>query len=144
MTDEELQACMEELYQKQQKCLKIQKRLVIATMIFFVVAFIPLLAESLIGIIWGGYLSNKATSLARKRYPYISLGPGYGGRGFSWDPWLIAEAKRSNDDMTVKILEFNRSTVNYGVAALLGCCLMWFLAALLLEILGMDFSSILP
>lgn len=133
MTDQEIQTCMEELYQKQQKCLRVQKRLAIAATVFFLFAFVPLLASMLIGIFWANPMANKATALARQRYPYVTIGSDYGGRGFSYDPKLIAEANYFHDDITVKILKFNRSSINYILRGILGCVLMWFFVAILKE-----------
>lgn len=144
MTVQEVETAMEELYEKQQKCLLMQKRLMIAAMVFFVVGFIPLFANAFICIFWGNYLANKATSLARKKYPYVPIGPGYGGRGLSWDPMLIYTAKRLDDDLTIKILRFNRATINYMVRAMLGYSLVLIVVGTLLKKIGIDLSAILP
>lgn len=86
-------------------------------------------AHALLCILWGGSLSRNATALAKKKYPYVPFGPGYGGRGFSWDTTIIAEASRSNDDLTVKILKFNYTCIWTCIAGLLVYAFVFMLIA---------------
>lgn len=144
MTIQEIDVAMEALYETQQKCLQIQKKLMIAAMVFFIVGFIPLFANAFICIFWGNRLANRATSLARKKYPYVPIGTGYGGRGLSWDPMLTYAAKRLDDNLTIEILRFNRATTRYVICALSGYCLVWVVAGKLLKGIGLDLSVILP
>lgn len=129
MSDQELQSCMEELYRKQQKFIKIQKIFIMLSIVLFYFAIIWLFAHIALLIIWGGYLSNKATSLARKKYPYVRLQRV--GKGVSWDPAIITEATLFNDDLTVKIIKFNNLSMFYYGVAFFGNILMWVLAAFL-------------
>ena len=136
MTDQEIQARMEELYQEQQKCLKWQKRLLIITMVFFIFTLFLIPAHIAVSMVWAGHLANEATSLARKRYPYVPIGPGVGGRGLSWDLNIMTEASHFDDDITIKILKFRQSSVKYFVASILGCCFMWMFPVLLLKMIA--------
>lgn len=105
MAEQEIESQMFKVYEAQQKCLKVQELLAALTFPFYLFGFIPLLLNFLVSFAWGIYLRNKASSLAMTKYP--SLGPRRVGSGFSWDPPMIDEAKRRNDNLTVKILRFN-------------------------------------
>lgn len=129
MTENEIKERMESLLQKQQQCLKLQKLLIILTIGFFKYGVIPLFLHIAIVIIWGGILSNKATSLARKKYPYVRIGRV--GIGASWDPFIIDEANRLNDNLTVQILKYNIWTLGHFACAMIGYCVMWIIAAAL-------------
>lgn len=50
-------------------------------------------------------MSNKATSLAWEKYPYIPEQGSCVGKGAGYDPYIMAEATRFNDDLTVKLLK---------------------------------------
>ena len=93
---------------------------------FFKYGVVPLFVYAAIIRICGGILSNEATSLARKKYPYVPIGRV--GGGLSWDPYIRDEAKRFHDDWTVDILKYNVSTVLHFGAAMLGYLLLWMLA----------------
>jgi len=115
VTDQELQAQMEEVYQQQQKCLRLQKGLGTATLVLVFLGVFPIFAQMFVCIFWGGHLANKATKLVRKRYPYVPIGPGFGGRGLSWDMTLTVTATRFNDELAIKIIKFNSVSVTYAV-----------------------------
>lgn len=76
-------------------------------------------------IFYSNALSLKATRLARKKYPYVPIGPS--GKGFSWDPYIMDEANRLNDCLTIKILQFNIWTVCCFGIAMIGYVLIWLL-----------------
>lgn len=129
MTENELQERMKHLYQKQRICLNIQKLLIVLSIVFFKGAFILLTAHVVFLIVYSNILCNRATSLARTKYPYVPMGRV--GKGIGWDPFIITEARRHNDNLTVKLLKFNYWTVYCFAAAMIGNVLMWLLAAAL-------------
>lgn len=104
----------------------------------------PLFANAFICIFWGNRLANKATSLARKKYPYAPIGTGYGGRGLSWDPMLVYVAKRLDDNLTIEVLRFNRTTINYVICSVAGYCIVWIVVGTFFKSIGFDLSVILP
>ena len=109
--------------------MEFQKLLIILTIVCFKYGVIALFLHIAIVIIYGGVLSRKATSLARKKYPYVPIGPV--GMGASWDPYIIDEANRFKDNLTVKILKYNTKTILHFGIAMTGFCVMWILAAAL-------------
>ena len=126
-----LQERMRKLLQRQRICLTIQKLLIALAIVFYRYAIILLPAHVAFVMICGGILSNQATSLARQKHPDVPLCAGRIGKGEGWDLYLMDEAKRLDDSLTVKLLKFNRWTVYHVVAAVLGNVLMWFLSAAL-------------
>ena len=98
------------------------------TVAFFKFGVVLLFIHVAILILYSNTLSSKATLLARKKYPYVPIGP-Y-GKGSSWDPYIIEEAKRLNDNLTVRILKYNIWTVCCVGAALLGYIFVWILSSL--------------
>lgn len=131
MDENELQEQTKSLLQKQQTCLKIQILLIALSIVFYKCAIVLLPAHFIIMVICGGRLSNKATSIARKKYPDVLLRTSYTGKGAGWDPYIMDEAERCNDNFTVKILKFNHWTVYFFFAAMLGNVFMWCLATAL-------------
>lgn len=130
MDENELQSSMERLYIKQQRCLIIQKILTLLTIVLYKYGVILLPAHLMIVLIFSGILSNKATSLSREKYPHVLLRTSRIGKGYGWDPYIIEEAKRVNDELTVKILSFNWRTIYCFLAAMLGNALIWILASI--------------
>jgi hypothetical protein len=120
---------MKAVYQKQQRCLKVQRLLIVIQTVANTYGGIIAVAHTLFSILWGGFLSSKATALAREKYPYVPIGPGYGGRGFSWDTAIMAEASCSNDDLTIKILKFNYTCIWTCIAGLLAYAFVFVLIA---------------
>ena len=108
MDESALREQIKGLFQKQQMCLGFQKLLIVLTIVFYKHAVILLPVHIAIVVIWGGILSNQATSLARKKYPYVLSRTSYIGTGAGWDPHIMEEATGLNDSLTVKILKFNR------------------------------------
>lgn len=129
MTERELNERMERLSRRQRVCLSIQALLAALTVIFYQCAILLLPAHMVVVLIPGGILSNKATRLARQKYPYVSLRTAFLGRGTGWDPYIIDEAKRLHDGLTVRVLSFGRRTIYCFLAAALGAALMWCFAA---------------
>lgn len=113
---------MERLLEKQKKCILTQNCLTALTVIFFKYGVFPLFAHAFLIIVYGNILTNKATSLARKKYPYIPIGPS--GKGLSWDPYISAEARSLDDYLTADILKFNRSCILHFFAAMAGYIFM--------------------
>lgn len=131
MDENELQEQIKGLSRKQRICLGIQILLIALSIVFYQYAIMLLPAHFIVVMTFGGGLSNKATSLARKKYPDVPLRAGYIGKGAGWDPYIMEEAKRFNDDLTVKILKFNHWTVYCFLAAMAGNVFMWCLSAAL-------------
>lgn len=131
MDEDELREQMRGLLQKQQICLWAQRFLGVLTIIFYRHAILLLPIHLAIAMIWGGILSNQATFLARKKYPYVLLRTSCIGKGAGWGPYIMEEAASHNDNLTVKILKFNHWTVYHCVAAMFGNVFMWFLSAAL-------------
>lgn len=131
MSEQEIEAQMAKLYQTQQKCLKLQVFLVVLTPISYVFGFIPLFLNFFVSLFWGTYLKNKATTLVRKRYPYIEVP--FGGRGSAWTVPFIEEATRHNDSLTVPILKFNWWSMLAFVASFFTYFLIVLLRSLLLS-----------
>ncbi len=67
MDENALREQIKGLFQKQQMCLGFQKLLIVLTIVFYKHAVILLPVHIAIVVIWGGILSNQATSLARKK-----------------------------------------------------------------------------
>lgn len=130
MDEERIQSSMERLYAKQRRCLIIQKALIVLSVVFYRYGIILLPLHLAIVIFFGGILSNKATSLSREKYPYVPLRTSRIGKGYGWDPHIIEEARQINDELTVRILSFNRRTVYFFLAAMLSNALIWILAAI--------------
>lgn len=130
MTERELNQHMERLSRRQRVCLSVQVLLAALSVIFYQYAVVLLPAHMATVLIPGGILSNKATELARQKYPYVPLRTGFIGRGAGWDPYIIDEARRLHDDLTVQVLNFGRRTIYCLLAAALGASLMWCFAAL--------------
>jgi len=112
-------------------CLTIQKLLIVLAIVFYQCAIVLLPAHVVLVIVCGGILSNQATSLARGKYPDVPLRACRIGKGEGWDPYIMEEAKRLDDSLTVKQLNFNRWTIYHVVVGVLGNVLMWFLSAAL-------------
>ena len=110
---------MKAVNQKQQNCLKVQRLLIVIQVVANTYGGIFVVSHALFCILWGGFLSRKATVLAKKKYPYVSISSGYGGRGFSWDTAIMAEALCLSDNLTVKILKFNYTSIWTCIAGLL-------------------------
>ena len=143
MTDEELYAAMTELYQEQQRCLALQRKLMFASAIFFVVGFIPLFAEILVGIIWGECLAKKGDSLVRYKYRFVLHVPlvSMPNERYFWRPYYDA-AKREGDELSIQIMEFRHtSVIDYPVRALLGYGLALMILATICEITGIEFKT---
>lgn len=100
-------------------------------MVFYRYAIISLPAHMAVLLTFGGVLSNKAVALAREKYPYVLLRVGRFGKGAGWDPYILEEAGRSNDRLTIKILRFQHWSIYCFLAALLGNILMWCFSAVL-------------
>ena len=104
----ELQERMERLYRQQQKCFKFQILLGVLASMFSQnengYGVILLFGLAAMVIICGVIFSNKATSLALKKYPYVLTWPP--GKGYSYDSYIIHEARCSNDPLTVQILKY--------------------------------------
>lgn len=124
MTEQQLQQQMKALLAKQQSCLWIQKILLVLSILFYPFAILLLPAHVVWIILRGSSLSNQALSLAREKYPYVPMAVTLGGK-VEWEACIIPEARRLQDDLTVRLLKFNRYTLYYGAAALLGNGLMW-------------------
>ncbi len=145
LSEEELQAKMNQVYQEQQKCLKIQKVLVVITIFSYLLGFIPLFIHLFIAIIWGTILTNRASVLAKEKYPCLGMCPV--GRGYSWDPPIVEAATRNNDSLTVKILSFNMLSklifgaafLGYGFMLTAGAQLLIWILDFLLKIIRGDF-----
>ncbi len=125
MSGVELSNQMSDLKIKQVRFNKVQKLFCIITIMFFPIGVFSLFIHAGLMIFYGNHLSNKATSLAKTKYPYIMAGPT--GKGWGWDPYLIDEAFRENDTLTVEILKHNFRTVLYFGIALIGYIAMWIL-----------------
>lgn len=130
MAERELNEHMERLSRRQRVCLNVQALLAALTVIFYQYAIVLLPTHMVVVLIPGGILSNKATRLARQKYPYVTLRTGFIGRGAGWDPYIIGEAKRLHDGLTVQVLNFGRRTIYCFLASALGTILMWCFAAL--------------
>ena len=126
-----LQERMRNLLQRQRMCLTIQKLLIALAIVFYRYAIVLLPAHVAFFMICGGIFSNQATSLARDKYPDVPLRACRIGKGEGWDPYIMEEAKRLDDVLTVKLLKFNRWTVCHAIAAAVGNGSMWFLSAAL-------------
>lgn len=131
MDKAELRERMDKLFQRQQICLNVQKLLIVFTTVFYKCAIVLLPAHIAIVIVCGGILSNQASALASEKYPHVLLRTSYIGRGAGKDPYIIDEAKRRNDNLTVKILKFNNWTIYCFLAAMFAHIFMWCLSAAL-------------
>lgn len=133
--EDELQFRMQILYEKQHRCLKVQKVFIFLSIVFFICAIVLLPVHFLFALIVGGPMANKATSLAREKYPYVRIA--WTGTGSDWNLPLIIEAERFNDYLTVEILKFNSRSLQCFATAMLGNILMWWIMPrILLRILS--------
>lgn len=131
MSEQEIEVQMAKLYQAQQKCLKLQIFLVVLTAIAYVFGFIPLFLHFFVSLFWGTYLKNKATTLVRKRYPYIEVL--FEGRGSAWTVPFMEEAARRNDSLTAPLLKFNWWSMLASMASFFPYFLTVMLRSLLLS-----------
>lgn len=147
MTDEELYTAMTDLYQEQQRCLRLQKKLMYASVICFIVGFIPIVMNMVVCMTWAGRLSDRAADLVGYKYRFVLYAPyaiTTGGR-----PWLTRnpwrdEAKRLGDGLAVSLMDFYNASFHYISRSILGLILMWMIASVFCSITGIDFLSHLP
>jgi len=62
--------------------------------------------------------SWRASSLARKKYPYVIAYTSYIGKGAGWDPYIESAAERYGDIATVNMLKFNRRSIGCLLVAM--------------------------
>lgn len=150
MTDEELFTAMTELYQEQQRCLRLQKKLMYASVICFIVGFIPIVMNMVVSMTWGNRLEHRAGFLVGYKYrfvlyPYVIT---TGGRTWlSRNPWRD-EAKRLGDGLSLQLLDFYGYSFGYIARSILGLIPMWIIAGVIAgafkAITGIDILSHLP
>lgn len=147
MTDEELYTAMTALYQEQQRCLRLQKKLMYASMICFIVGFIPIVMNMVVSMTWANRLEDRAASLVGYKYRFVLYAPyvlsNGGRRWLSRNPWRD-EAKRLGDDLAIHLMDFYDLSFGYISRSILGLVLMWMIATAFCEITGIDILSHLP
>lgn len=146
MTDEELYTAMTDIYQEQQRCLRLQKKLMYASVICFIVGFIPIVMNLLVCMFWGKRLDDRGSFLVGYKYRFVLYAPyviSIGGRNrLSRDPWR-EEAKRLGDDLSINLLDFHAFSLGYFVRSIAGLILMWMILSALCEITGIKLSELL-
>ncbi len=135
--DDELREAMEGLVRKPEKFDRLQKLLALLSTVCFwnIVGIAALFANVLVAMFLGNHLSDKAGDLIHRAYPWIQSIPflyGSGGRGYNGitaGTRIWAEAKRTGDQLTLRLMRLAQPSRMIGRGAI---GMFGYIAALLL------------
>ena len=128
--DDELREAMEDMAQRMDKCDKLQKLLALLSAVCFwnVVGGGSLFVNFGVMMTWNGLLCRKAEKLIIRAYPWIHnipflYGPSGGKHynGITAGTWIKAEAEKTGDVLTLRLLRFvNQKGMRWVFIGMLG------------------------
>ena len=119
--DDELREAMEDLVRKLEKFDRLQKLLALLSTVCFwnIVGIAALFANVLVAMFLGNHLSDKAGDLIHRAYPWIQSIPfSYGSGGITAGTRIWAEAKRTGDQLTLRLMRLAQPSRMIGRCAI--------------------------